>query len=68
MGQLWKPNQALSIESLLKLLHEAEHTISALRSPRGGYRWIFFTAYAVICYVVSLRGGGGLLFDMAGLL
>jgi hypothetical protein len=67
MGQDWRPNQAMSIELLLKMLETVEMRLNDAPSPRELNRWIVFHTYASVTYVVSLWGPEGLLLDLAGL-
>jgi hypothetical protein len=67
MGQEWRPNQAMPIPLLLKLLEEVGYRIEAAASKREENRWIVFHTYVTVCYVVSLRGSEGLLLDISGL-
>jgi hypothetical protein len=52
---------------MLRVLKEAEERIEGATSPAELNRWIVFQAYAMCCYVVSLRGSEGLLLDLSGL-
>jgi hypothetical protein len=67
MGQDWRPNKAMSVELYLKVLEEIELRIEGAPSPRDHNRWIVFHTYAVVSYVLSLRGREGLLLDLEGL-
>jgi hypothetical protein len=67
MGQDWRPNKGLSIGLYLRVLEEAELRIVGAPSPRDQNRWIVFHSYAVVSYVLSLRGKEGLLLDLEGL-
>jgi hypothetical protein len=67
MGQDWRPNQAMGIPLLLKVLEEIEYRIEAAMSRREENRWTVFHTYVTVCYVVSLRGSEGLLLDLSGL-
>jgi hypothetical protein len=67
MGHEWKPNKGMSLELYLKVLEEAELRISGAASVRELNRWVVFHTYAVVCYVLSLRGTEGLLLDLEGL-
>ena len=68
IGQNWRPNQALSIELLLQVLRKIENRVVNVSTPRERRRWFVFSAYDVICYVISLRGVEGFLLDLAGLI
>jgi hypothetical protein len=67
MGQEWKPNKGMSTQLYLKVLEDVELRIAGAPSVRDLNRWIVFHAYAVVCYVLSLRGREGLLLDLEGL-
>ena len=67
MGQLWKPNRALSTILLLELLKKVEGQIAEAVMGRDRHRWIIFSAYVTVCYTISLRGTEGFLLDLAGL-
>ena len=59
MGVIWKPNLALSIHLLLAVLAEVEIRILDAAGEEDHNLWIVFATYAVISYVLSLRGDGG---------
>ena len=67
MRQIWKPNRALSAPLLLKLLEKAEEMIKWAFAEKYSHMWVVFPTYAVVCYVISLRGVKGLLLDLTGL-
>jgi hypothetical protein len=67
MGQDWRPNQAMTIELLLKVLSETEGRLEAAETEEEKNRWIVVNTYITVCYVVSLRGSEGLLLDLSGL-
>ena len=67
MGQLWKPNRALSLPLLLSLLEKVEERIKGAFNDKDSHRWVVFSTYVVVCYVISLRGVEGLLLDLTGL-
>jgi hypothetical protein len=67
MGHDWKPNKAMPTELILLVLEEANQRIDGAGSQREVHRWASFHAYAVISYVVSLRGKEGLMLDLEGL-
>lgn len=67
MGQVWRPNQAISVELLHALLAKIEEKVLNTDEPAEGALWITLGAYVVICFVVSLRGPEGLLLDLEGL-
>ena len=53
---------------LLRLLEKTEERIENANIPSESHKWVVFSAYAVVCYVVSLRGVEGFLLDLAGLI
>jgi hypothetical protein len=67
MGQEWRPNKGMSTELYLKVLADVELRITGAASVRELNRWVVFHTYAVVCYVLSLRGREGLLLDLEGL-
>jgi hypothetical protein len=67
MGQKWRPNKGMSVELLVLVLAEAENRIEGAASVREAHRWVVFHTYAVVYYVISLRGSEGLLLDLEGL-
>jgi hypothetical protein len=67
MGQIWRPNQAISIELVHALLAKVEEKVMASEEPDEGALWVTFGAHVVICFVVSLRGPEGLSLDLEGL-
>jgi len=67
MGQVWRPNQAISIDLMHALLTRIEEKVLGSEEPDEGALWVTLGAYVVICFVVSLRGPEGLLLDLEGL-
>jgi hypothetical protein len=67
MGQDWRPNQAMTIELLLKVLNETENRLEAANTEEEKNRWIVVNTYITVCYVVLLHGSKGLLLDLSGL-
>ena len=67
MGAEWRPNKGMSTELYLKVLEDTEFRIDGAASVRELNRWVVFHMYAVVCYVLSLRGTEGLLLDLEGL-
>ena len=70
MGGIWKPNKAFSHRLLMTIMEVAEERIKEgeegmERDDRA--RWIVFTAYITVTYVLSLRGNEGLMLDLKGL-
>ena len=58
---------ALSTVLLLEVLNEIEANIEGTTDLEEQNVWIVFSTYAIISYVVSLRGNDGLLLDLKGL-
>ena len=57
----------LLISLLLHLLTSAEEKIEESSDTEGKQMWIDFVIYAVVSYVISLRGNKGFLHDLEGL-
>jgi hypothetical protein len=68
MGQDWRPNKGLSTELILAVLSKTELQIESLLTEEEKWTWIVFGAYAVITYVLTLRGVEGLFLDLGGLI
>jgi hypothetical protein len=54
MGQDWQPNEAMSTELILLTYRETN-------------RLTVFHTFAVVAYIISLRGSEGFLLDIGGL-
>ena len=54
MGQVWRPNKDLSLE--LRVENSSE--------PDELNLWSSFLSYAVVSYVIYLRGSKGLMLDL----
>jgi len=67
MGEISKPNLALSLPLLLELVEFTERKISDSDDYPDKHRWLVFLSYTVFSYVISLRGPEGFLLDLAGL-
>ena len=67
MGQINKPNLALSTNLITFLLERIlkEHRVS--NSAKIKFDLIIFGAYVVISYVISLRGSEGLMVDLTAI-
>jgi hypothetical protein len=57
----------MSIDLYLRVLADTELRIEGAASPREINRWTAFQTYAVVAYVLSLRGREGLILDLEGL-
>jgi hypothetical protein len=67
MGQIWRRNQAISVELVHALLAKIEEKVMSSQEPGKGALWVTLGAHAVTCFAVSLRGPEGLLLDLEGL-
>jgi hypothetical protein len=56
MGQDWRPNMAFPIPLLLRIIEQVRIQINESDPIEEGARWKVFGAYAVLAYVISLRG------------
>lgn len=68
MGQLWRPNKALSIRLLKAIITSVETRIATAGSFESYHKWSIFSAYVVLTYVLSLRGSEGFILDTQGIL
>jgi hypothetical protein len=68
MGQDWRPNKSFSTQLLHLLLDSTKAKIDQASSMTEKSRWVNFGTYAVVAYMVSLRGSEGFLVDLEGLL
>jgi hypothetical protein len=68
MGQDWRPNQAISIELIHKLLGRTESRAKREGSFEDRQKWILAGGYFSICFVLSLRSPEGLMADLEGLI
>jgi hypothetical protein len=59
MGQIWRPNQAISIKLIHALIARFKDKVMQFENPDEGALWIILGAYVVIYFVVSLRGPEG---------
>ena len=48
-------------------MRRAEEKIRSSESFETGHKWMVFVTYAVVSYVLSLRGSEGFLLDLKGL-
>ena len=67
MGQVIKPNRAMSHKLVLELLCVTEQKISEESDSDLKHTWLVFLVYATITYVLSLRGAEGFLLDLKAL-
>jgi len=68
MGQITKPNVALSTPLLLELVTRANQQFEDSDNTQDSHLWSSFLTYAIVSYTVSLRGPEGFLLDLAGLI
>ena len=68
MGQDWRPNQAISVDIMHKLLEKAEDRARTSNGTNERSRWILAGGYFCICFVLSLRSPEGLMTDLEGLI
>lgn len=67
MGQITKSNKTMSPALVRALLELSDSRMSAEENPEDRDRWVVFNTYAVVCYVISLRGNEGFLLDLGAL-
>jgi len=67
MGQVVKPNIALSTPLLLKLVEGLEGRLALSESEYDKHLHMSTLSYVIISYVISLRGCEGFLIDLKGL-
>jgi hypothetical protein len=67
MGQDWRPNRAISVKIMSKLLKQVRDNVKATTTNKDWERWVMAGTYFAFCYVVGLRGPEGLLADLEGL-
>ena len=68
MCQDWRPNRAISIELIIKVLKAVEQKAWDSATQEDKFKWILAGAYFCFCFVVSLRSPEGLLCDSEGIL
>lgn len=69
MGQDWRPNRAISIQLVNRLLILTESRIMDAAGNSGERdKWIMAGSYFCFCFVLSLRSPEGLMVDLAGLI
>ena len=70
MGSIWKPNKGLSHKLLMAVIEKTEEKIGEIEDSISGEdksRWIVFSAYMIVAYVLSLRGNEALMLDLGGI-
>lgn len=68
MDQDWRPNKAMSIHLILKVLRRIAARMEAEDDDKEKEKWLTFGAYFSTSYVLSLRGVEGLLVDLDGMI
>ena len=67
MGQVWKPNRGMLTKLLLELIKVIEEKIENQIVAIDTHKWIVFSTYVTLTYVLSLRGAEGFLIDLKGI-
>ena len=67
MGQIIKPNLALTTNLITKMLDETLRSVEASESKQKKFEGIVFGTYVVMCYVISLRGSEGLMMNLTAI-
>jgi hypothetical protein len=67
MGQDWRPNKGMSAELIVEILSQTSQRISESESQDQKVFWLTFGTFLTVSYVLSLRGGEGLLLDLNGI-
>ena len=67
MGQIHKPNLALSMDLLIQLLQNIEEKLEGTVEMEEKHLWSSILLYVTVSYTVSLRGPEGFLLDLKGL-
>ena len=68
MGYIWNKDIGLSLSLMVNVLKTVEEKI--LNSPQESntkHKWIVFSTYGTISYILSLQWCKGLLLDLEGL-
>ena len=68
MGQIYKPNLALTTTLILALLNKVISDVHNLKSQEGKFDRIIFGRHVVISYVLSLRSSEGLMLNLTALI
>ena len=64
MGQIWRPNKALSVDQMVELARMADARVLGATDDDEKNQWSSFLTYAVVSYVLSLRGNEGFMMDI----
>ena len=64
MGQVYKPNLAISTEIIVKILDQIRRDVRSATLTTEKFDLILFGSYLTLSYVISLRGSEGLMLDL----
>lgn len=67
MGEEWRTNKAMTVSLIKEVLQYSEFKIGSAKNNPEKHKWIVFSTYVTITYVISLRGNEGFLLDLEGL-
>jgi len=67
MGQIHKPNLAMSIPLFIRLIQKLNIELEESSAEEEKHMWSSVLTYVAISYVISLRGPEGFLLDLKGL-
>lgn len=65
MGQVYKPNLALTTSLIIKLLTMLEKNVRESQDIKEQFDLIVFGSYVVFSYVLSLRGSEGIMINLS---
>lgn len=68
MGQDWRPNKAMDIHLILKVLRKIDGRVEGAENDQQREKWLTFGSYLVVSYALSLRGVEVLLVDLDGMI
>lgn len=68
MGQDWRPNQAIGVPIMHRLLELVEEKARTATLVNDRHKWVMAGSYFCICFVLSLRSPEGLMADLEGLI
>ena len=64
MGNIWEPNKDISTSLILMTIEASERRRKETDNANDKHRWMIFTTYVSIMYIISLRGLEGFLLDL----
>jgi len=67
MGQVYKPNLALSTELIVNILKLARKDIYSATDRQAKFDIVIFGTYVAVAYVLSLRGSEGLMLNLSSI-